>query len=91
MCNKKNEIYYNRFIVSLHVTYPFMHDDIVKSSIASKIAQKATHIDTSSSENTKACTIMSTKSTRTTVYNYNDDVRSDTPIGLRPSEMKCSP
>jgi len=63
-----------------------MHDYIVKSSIASKIPQKATHIDTSTSENTKACAIMSTKSTGTTVYNYNDNVHSDTAMGLRPSE-----
>ena len=31
-----------------------MHDYIVKCSIASKIVQKATHIDTYTSKNTKA-------------------------------------
>ena len=55
-----------------------MHDYIVKSSTASKVAQKATHIDTSTCKNTKACTIMSTETTDNTVYNYKsirDNVR----------------
>ena len=42
-------------------------DYIVKSSIVSKVAQKATHIDTSTSDNTKACTIMSTETTDNTL------------------------
>jgi len=42
------------FIVSLHITNQFMQDYIVKSSIASKIVQKATHIDTFTSKYTKA-------------------------------------
>jgi len=45
-----------------------MHDYIVKSSIASKVAQKVTHIDISTSKNTKACTIMSTETTDNTLW-----------------------
>ena len=66
VCMRKERNILQSFIVScprttLYVTHQFMHDYIVKSSIASKIAQKATHIDTSTSENTKACAIVSTK------------------------------
>jgi len=72
VCKKMHETDFNRFIVSclrtiLYVTHQFMHDYIVKSSIASKVAQKATDIDTSTSENTKACTIMSTETTNNTL------------------------
>ena len=42
-----------------------MHDYIVKSSIASKVAQKATHIDAFTSKNTIAYTIVSTETTNT--------------------------
>jgi len=58
-------------LMSTNVTYQFMHDYIVKSSIASKIAhkamRKAMHINTFTSKNTKACTIMSTKFTSNTL------------------------
>ena len=43
-----------------NATYKFMHDNIVKSSIVSKITQ---HVETTTSKNAKACTIVSTKST----------------------------
>ena len=39
-----------------------MHDNIVKSGIVSKIAQKTTHVDIAVSENAKASTIISTES-----------------------------
>ena len=40
-----------------------MHDNIIESSVSSKIAQKTTQVNTSTSKYTKACTIVSTKST----------------------------
>ena len=51
----------------LYVTHQFMYGYIVKSSIASKIAQNATHIDTFTSEYTIACAIMSTETTDNTL------------------------
>jgi len=66
--NKRNRICFTRLFVTflqtilLHTTYQFMHDNIVKSSIASKIAQKTMHIDIALSKNANACTIMSTQS-----------------------------
>ena len=54
------------FIVSIHITHQVMHDYIVKSSIVSKVAQKATHIDTSTSDNTKA--VSYTHLTLPTIY-----------------------
>jgi len=56
-----------RTILLRHTTYQFMHNYIVQSSILSKIAQKTTHVNTSTSKNTKACTIMSIKSTDNTL------------------------
>lgn len=44
-----------------------MHDNIIKSSIIAKIVKKTTHTNTSTSKNTKASTIMSTKSTSNTL------------------------
>ena len=58
MCiRKRNEIILQSFIVSclrtiLYVTHQLLYDYIVKSSIASNIAQKSTQIDTVTSENT---------------------------------------
>ena len=52
VCNKHNEIFINHLLS--HFTHKFMHDYIVKSSIARKLVQKATLIDTFTSNNTKA-------------------------------------
>jgi len=54
VCNKREWDIHQSFIVSLHITHQFMLDYIVKSTIASKIVHKATHIDTFTSKNTKA-------------------------------------
>ena len=72
VCMRKERNILQSFIVSclrtiIYVTHQFMHDYIVKSGIASKIAQKATHIDTFTSEYTIACAIMSTETTDNTL------------------------
>ena len=68
VCMRKERNMLQSFIVSclrtiIYVTHQFMHDYIVKSGIASKIAQKATHIDTFTSEYTIACAIETTDNT----------------------------
>ena len=66
--NSRNSICFTRLFVTylrtilLHTTYQFMHDNIVKSCIVSKIAQKMMHVDIAVSANAKGSTVISTES-----------------------------
>ena len=69
-----------------NIIHQFMQDYIVKSSIVSKLAQKATHIDTFTSRNIKAriWTLYSFFYTYTTV-NVSHNERDEKSMFLRPS------